>query len=132
MHTSGGFGPHAGGGFMRAIRFLPVFLLSFTSLLGGCAEEWVKPGGTPALFEADEARCLADSYRRFPPAEVQELASEAYYTAPEKRCDSNGRNCYRTRPEYVPARFQTRDTNGPPRNADVRACLFRRGWTPKP
>jgi hypothetical protein len=117
---------------MRLITPFPVLLLALAALLGGCAEEWVKPGATPAQFEADEARCLSDAYRRFPPAEVSELASEAYFTAPEKRCDANGYRCYRIPPEYVPARFQTRDTNGPPRNADVRACLFRRGWTPKP
>lgn len=117
---------------MRSIRLFPVLLVVLTALLGGCAEEWVKPGATPVQFEGEEARCLADAYRRFPPAEVRELVSEAYYMAPDIRCDSNGRNCYRKPPEYIPARFQTRDTNDPPRNADVRACLFRRGWTPKP
>lgn len=117
---------------MRSIRFFPFLLVGFAALLGGCAEEWVRPGGTPAQFEAEEARCLADAYRRFPPDEVRELASEAYYTASEKRCDSNGYHCYRTPSEYVPARFQTRDINNPSRAADVRACLFRKGWTPKP
>lgn len=117
---------------MRTVTLFSIFLPVLTLLLGGCAEEWVKPGGTPALFEAEEARCLADAYRRYPPAEVRELASEAYYTAPETRCDSNGYRCYRKPPEYFPARFQTRDINDPPRNADVRACLFRHGWTPKP
>lgn len=118
---------------MRSVRFFaPVSLLVLSALLAGCAEQWVRPGGTPAQFDADEARCLSDAYRRFPPAEVQELASEAYFTVPTKVCDSNGRHCYRDLPEYVPARYEVRDTNTPPRRADVRACLFRQGWTPKP
>ena len=115
---------------MLNLRLLSMVVLCLA--VAGCAEEWVRPGGTPQQFQAEEAACLSDSYRRYPPAEVRELASEAYYTAPETRCDSTGRNCIHRRPEYVPAHYQTRDLNDGPRTADVRACLFRRGWTPKP
>jgi hypothetical protein len=119
------------GLWMRSDLF-KLLALSLTAFsMAGCAEEWVKPGASPAQFEAAEAQCLSDAYARFPPAETRELVSDAYYTAPEKRCDSNGNNCYRKPPQYVPAHYQIRDTNNPPRTANVRNCLFRKGWTPK-
>jgi hypothetical protein len=103
----------------------------FVSLLGGCAEEWVKPGATPRDFEAAEADCEARAYARFPERTRRELVRDEYYRPDETRCDSSGRNCRTTRGQYVPPEYRTVDLNGNGRNADVRSCLFSRGWTPK-
>eukprot|EP01037_Dinobryon_pediforme_P006668 gene6668-6738_t len=66
---------------LRVNRLLLAAGLSF--VLSGCAEEWVRPGGTPQQFQAEEAQCLNEAYRRYPPAEVRELATEMRFNRQE-------------------------------------------------
>ncbi|MBI1775050.1 MAG: hypothetical protein HYR63_06865 [Proteobacteria bacterium] len=106
--------------------------LALCGALAGC-ETWVKPGGTPAEFDAMSASCKAQAYQRFPPMVRPVQTSYGHYMPVTTHCTTTGNvtNCTQTGGYWVPPSFSTVDDNENGRDQDIRACYYRNGWQPE-
>lgn len=107
-------------------------LLAALALLGGCAERWAKPGGTPQELEATRTFCEADAYRAFPAIPQVVQAAPGTFTPARQVCQGAPPNqrCWVQGGAWIPPVFTTIDANAPGRRQQVRACLFAAGWQP--
>jgi hypothetical protein len=110
-----------------------VLLLCLIGLVGGCAEQWVKPGAGQAEFNYAEAACKSAAFQRFP-VELQRIkTSDGYYREGEKHCwtENGQKKCRRGEQEWVPPSHSNVDLNEEGRNQNRIACLYKKGWTMK-
>lgn len=115
-------------------RLCPLLLLACVLFLSGCAHYvWIKPGGDPATFPADDYACRQESMAAAPP--VYETYVPMNPSIPEVLSDCHtardgGQRC-RTRvvqrPSF-PDRPYTVDLNEGNRENLHESCLRARGW----
>ena len=114
---------------LRLRRLAALFALL---ALGGCAEYWAKPGGTPAMFERARLECEQQAFAMLPQVFAPVQVGGGYFTGQETRCTRNGQNqnCYTTPGYYVPPAYSMADQNAGARGSMTRSCLIANGWTP--
>ena len=114
------------------LRIRRTALLAGLLALGGCAEYWAKPGGTPAMFERTRLECEQRAFGMLPQVFVPVQVGGGYFTGQETRCTRNGenQNCYTTPGYYVPPAYSMMDQNSSTRNSMTRSCLIANGWIP--
>lgn len=111
----------------------PLTIILASLALSACAENWVKPGATPADMEAALSQCSAEAYVTLPPLMQRVMASPAGRTPVRTRCTGSGNttNCTTTGGDYRPAVYRNDDVNEDGRHEVQRACMFRNGWQPE-
>lgn len=108
-------------------------ILASALILGGCAEYWAKPGGTPMDFAETKSGCESRSYQQFPPMPQLVMVSSGQTTSiSNTKCSSSGSSssCTTIGGHFSVPSFVTVDYNEDARATAVRACLFDSGWIP--
>jgi len=95
-------------------------------LLGGCATDWTKQGGSIQALEVDRTTCTAQATAAYP---VKIVGGGQKMSAPKTECEGSGpaRTC-RTMPATYLGEYSM-DVNEKQRGEAVNKCLRDNGWT---
>jgi len=104
-------------------------VLAALVLVAGCAERWVKSGGTEVEFRAMQAQCDAHAVERWPPRLREEMMFPGRWVPPMRSCDGRGR-CSWYGGWYEPPQTMVVDDHQAPRRQERRACYIANGWSP--